>query len=87
MLSVEIGATTKNLSRAINSYLKKSSFDLINELRVEEAKKRLRAHADSFTIDSVAEECGFRSRSTFYAAFKKAEGKTPTLWIKGIVND
>ena len=82
MLSVETGISHTNLSRSMNGYLKKNFFDIINEMRVEEAKKQLRLLDDNVTIDSVAEKCGFRSRSTFFAAFKKAVGKTPQQWMK-----
>ena len=82
MLSVETGISNKNLSRSINKHLKKNFFDLINEMRIEKAKNKLRSKGNNFTIESVAVECGFHSRSAFYAAFKKAEGKTPTQWMK-----
>ncbi|MDR0797056.1 MAG: helix-turn-helix domain-containing protein [Tannerella sp.] len=82
MLSAETGITNKNISRSINSYLKKNFFDLINEMRVEKAKEALCSLGDNHTIDSVAHECGFHSRATFFSAFKKAEGKTPTQWLQ-----
>ena len=70
-----------------NDYLKKSFFDLINEMRVEEAQKRLRSRSNNFTIDSIAVDCGFRSRSSFYTAFRKVEGMTPSQWLKSILSD
>jgi len=82
ILSVDTGISTKNISRSINGYLKKNFFQLINEMRLEEAKKRLRALGKNVTIDSVGLECGFRSKSSFYNAFRKAEGKTPQKWMK-----
>jgi AraC-like DNA-binding protein len=87
MLSVETGISPTNLSGSINGYLKKNFFDIINEMRIEEAKKMLCSNDDNFTIDSVAAECGFRSRSTFYVAFKKAEGKTPAQWRKEVEHE
>jgi AraC-like DNA-binding protein len=80
MLSAQIGTTNRNLSRSINGYLNKHFFDLINEMRIDEAKKRLLSLNENHTIDSVAKECGFGSRSTFFSTFKKAEGKTPQQW-------
>ena len=82
MLSAATGTPYTNLSRSINGYLKKNFFDIINELRVEEAKKRLRSHGSNYTIDSISAECGFKSRTTFYTAFKKIEGKKPLQWLK-----
>ena len=82
MLSISTGISPKNISRAINGYLHKNFFDLINEMRVEEAKHKLQALDVNYTIDSVYGECGFRSRSTFFMAFKKIEGTTPAQWVK-----
>jgi AraC-like DNA-binding protein len=51
-------------------------------MRVEEAKRQLLELDDSgFNVDSVYAECGFRSRSTFFLAFKKMEGSTPAAWL------
>jgi AraC-like DNA-binding protein len=82
MLSVETGMPAKNISIAINSYLKKNFFDLVNELRVEEAKKRLRSLGGNYTIDSVAGECGFGSKRSFFRTFSKYENVTPDQWVK-----
>jgi len=82
MLSVETGISTRNISTAINGHLGKNFFDLINEMRVEEAKKQLRLLDDNFTIDSVAEKCGFSSSRSFYRTFKKYENTTPNQWMK-----
>lgn len=82
MLAQATGIHHKNISVAINRYLHKNFFDLINGMRVEKVKRRLLALNDNYTIESVAADCGFRSRSTFFAAFKKATGKTPTQWVK-----
>jgi YesN/AraC family two-component response regulator len=82
MLSVEIGTPLAYLSRSFKGYLNKNFFDIINEMRVEDAKKRLRALGDNYTIDSVAEKCGFRSRTSFFRSFKEHEGTTPAKWLK-----
>ena len=82
ILSKETGISQKLLSRAINGYLNRNFFELINEMRVKEVKRRLLLPENSdYTIDSIYEECGFRSRSTFFLAFKKIEGKSPAQWL------
>ena len=76
-----IGAST--LSKVVNS--KNFNFsDCINSYRVEEAKKILN-HSDfsNYTIVAIGLECGFNSKSTFYTAFKKSTGKTPSEYKKG----
>lgn len=88
MLSKETGIPQKMLSRAVNSYMKCNFFELINAMRVEKARQLLLSPETSgYTIDSIYEECGFRSRSTFFLAFKKAEGKSPAQWLKSQKNE
>ncbi|WP_282135041.1 helix-turn-helix domain-containing protein [Seonamhaeicola maritimus] len=54
-------------------------YDLINSLRVEEAKTKLKSAAfDKYSITGIAELCGFNSKSSFYRIFKKETGLTPT---------
>lgn len=82
LFAKETGIPQRTLSRSINGYLHRNFFEFINEMRVEEAKSRLLELDDSgYNIDSVYAECGFRSRSTFFLAFKKMEGITPAAWL------
>lgn len=70
------------LSEVINRYYNKSFFDLINSSRIEEAKKQLQ-HMDALniTIEGIGYNCGFGSKTTFYRAFKKHTGHTPTSYV------
>lgn len=85
ILSRETGIYQKLLSRSINEYLKQNFFELINETRVGEAKRRLLLPENAgHTVDSLYEECGFRTRSTFFLAFKKVEGLSPAQWLNSV---
>ncbi|MDO5427654.1 helix-turn-helix domain-containing protein [Parabacteroides sp.] len=85
ILSRETGISQKLLSRSINGYLKQNFFELINEMRVGEAKRRLLLPENAgHTVDSLYEECGFRTRSTFFLAFKKVEGLSPAQWLNSV---
>ena len=85
ILSRETGIYQKLLSRSINEYLKQNFFELINEMRVGEAKRRfLLPENAGHTVDSLYEECGFRTRSTFFLAFKKVEGLSPAQWLNSV---
>ena len=83
-LSVATGIPQKAISRSINGYCHKNFFDLINRMRIEDAKNRMRDLQNNYTVESIAEECGFRSRSSFYLVFKKLEGTTPARWLKTV---
>lgn len=69
------------VSEAINRAAGKSFYDYLAELRISEAK-RLLADPDEqrYTIEGIARQCGFRSRSAFYRLFKEATGLTPAQW-------
>ncbi len=80
-LSEELETGQSTLSRMINQQSGKNFSDYINELRVEEAKKLLAdTEFNAYTIVAIGLECGFNSRSTFYSAFNKFTGMTPTAY-------
>ncbi len=84
LLAKEVGIPQRAISRSINTWLKCNFFEFINQMRVEEAKRKLlELETADYNIDSIYQECGFRSRSTFFMVFKKIEGKTPAVWLKG----
>lgn len=80
-IAEELAISTSSLSRLVNQYAGKNFSDYINSLRVTEAKKLLEQEEFSaYTIVSIGLECGFNSKSTFYTAFKKFTGLTPTQY-------
>jgi len=40
------------------------------------------ADGEKLTISALTEQCGFKSRTTLIAAFKKYEGMTPKEYLK-----
>jgi AraC-like DNA-binding protein len=69
------------LSKIINENAGMNFKDYLNQLRVQESKKTLLDPLYSYyTITSIALECGFYSKSSFYAAFKKFTKMTPTAF-------
>ncbi len=82
-LSAELDIGTSKLSMLINQLSGKNFPDYINSLRVTDAKKLLsNPDFEAYTIVSIGLECGFNSKSTFYTAFKKFTGQTPTAYRK-----
>ncbi|WP_175416202.1 helix-turn-helix domain-containing protein [Aggregatimonas sangjinii] len=80
-LSKLINKSTQKTSEVINQYSKKNFNDFINYYRVGEAKKML-SSGNKYTISTIAYDSGFSSLSSFNSAFKKFEGKTPSLYRK-----
>lgn len=71
------------LSQAINSQSKRSFFDFINMYRIEYAKKLLsNKDYSKYTIEAIAKESGFNSRSVFYTAFKKFSDSSPSDYLE-----
>ena len=67
------------LSQLINEFSGGNLSTYINKLRVEQAKIFLQnPDFEKYTIVSIALESGFNSKSTFYNAFKKITGISPT---------
>ena len=59
-------------------FAKKTFYEYLNELKVEEVVKNLKDNKyKMLTIDAIGEISGFRSKATFYAAFKKKYKLTP----------
>lgn len=70
----------------IEKYTGMTPGDYINKLRVEHSVVLIQEHPD-WTIDAVAEECGFISRATYYRHFKRIFGITPAQYRKGKVEE
>lgn len=82
-LAKQLNISTHMLSQLLNDKLEKSFPNFINEYRIEEAKRILQDEPH-LKIEVVAEQCGFNSNSTFYAAFKKFTDTTPARYIGNI---
>ena len=84
-LAEKLGLTTHELSRIINTILKKSFNDFINEYRVAEVVRKMQDAAyDHLTLLGIAYDSGFNSPSTFHRAFKEVTGKTPAEYKKEV---
>ena len=81
MVAKELQVTKHLLSQYINETLGKSFSSLIKEYRVEKAKQLLQTESN-FTIEGLGYDSGFSSKSTFFTAFKKITGSTPSEYQK-----
>lgn len=78
MVANMLGISANYLSQLINKLTHENFTRCINTYRVEETCKMLRrkeyAH---YSITGIGLESGFKSKSTFYKAFKRIKGITP----------
>ena len=78
-LSDRLGIPAYQTSELINRKYREPFFDFINRKRIEEVKRRLGDAAyEHYSILGIAMDCGFNSKSSFNAAFKKFTGSTPS---------
>lgn len=82
-VSAHIGCQEKELSQLLNANMKVNFSNFINVYRVNEVKRRLTKESLSrFTLMTIAEECGFSSKTTFYRVFKDVTGFTPLQYCQ-----
>ena len=68
------------VSAVINRRFEGNFWDYINRQRIEAARACLADGDDARTILDIAYACGFTSKSTFNAAFKRQLGDTPSAY-------
>ena len=84
-LSSELNIKERELSRLINEYGKVNFYQFVNEYRIEKFKQLVQSSKfHKFTLLGLANEAGFSSKSTFYAAFNKFEGMSPKQYVTSI---
>lgn len=78
-LAHTIRETSHHVSQVINEVMGKSFFELLAWYRVEEAKRLIREDPeDRLTVEDIAEQVGYNSKSSFNTVFKRQTGQTPS---------
>ncbi|WP_298256431.1 AraC family transcriptional regulator [uncultured Litoreibacter sp.] len=80
VLARHTGASPNYISQTLNEVIGESFFDFVNGYRIAEAKARLSSTND--TILNITYDVGFNARSSFYNAFKRVTGQTPSSFRK-----
>lgn len=79
----ELDTNTSYLSTIINAHFQMNFKSLVNKFRIDEARKLLvSVEGANYSIEGIANEVGFQSRSVFYMTFKKTTGLTPASYVK-----
>lgn len=79
-LARHIGASSNYISQTLNEEIGQSFFDFVNGYRVAEAMVLLKTTNES--VLTITYEVGFNARSSFYNAFKRITGQTPSSYRK-----
>ncbi|HEY5823903.1 MAG TPA: helix-turn-helix domain-containing protein [Cyclobacteriaceae bacterium] len=85
-LAKELRISGHQLSQVLNDNLEKNFSLFVNEYRINEACDLLSKKVN-LTIDAIGQEVGFNSASTFFAAFKKIKGLTPSAYQQAATAD
>lgn len=78
-LAAKLHILPHRLSQLMNDNMGKNFTAFVNEYRIKHAQKLISSDTH-LKLESIGYECGFNSKSTFYAAFKKVTGVTPSAF-------
>ncbi len=82
-LADQIETSDKKLSTLLNQNLQTNFYDYINSFRIAAFKKGVaEGKLEQLSIVGLALQCGFKSKSSFYRAFKKETGMSPSQFIQ-----
>lgn len=82
-ISRALSIPEKTVSRAVNEHAGENFNAFINRFRVNFASTLITSESYShYTIDAIAEESGFANKVSFYKAFKRVRGISPSEYRK-----
>jgi len=82
-LAEKLQTTSNDLSQLFNLYYNSNFYEFVNRYRVGHLEKLiLDPSNDHFKIIALAEQSGFKSKTTFYKAFKEKHQITPLQFVK-----
>lgn len=81
----QLNSNRRYLSQAVNELLNKNFSSFVNQYRIQEARKRMGSKEfQNYTVEAIARDTGFKSISSFNAAFLKFTGVTPSVFFKKV---
>ncbi|WP_158871347.1 helix-turn-helix domain-containing protein [Maribellus comscasis] len=84
-LAKMLNTNTSYLSSIINHHFEEPFKTIVNKYRINEVRRILgSSEYNNYSIEGIAEEVGYKSRSTFYQSFKQITGLTPTQYIENV---
>lgn len=81
-LAEKLGWPSRELSMIINEVFETNFNELVNKCRVDSfLTLMMRPESQKYSIDGLAKDVGFNSKASFYRAFKKVTGQTPSEFL------
>lgn len=81
----QLGTNQARMSDLLNNELGTTFNDFVNKYRVLEVQHVLKSRtASHLTLQAISENAGFKSKTTFYRAFKKITLQTPNKYLQGL---
>lgn len=77
LLAKELGIPKHHFSQVFNVYFKKNFYSFVADYRIAYALNKMELNRGALTLESLAYECGFNSKTSFNHYFKKNTGLTP----------
>ncbi|MBS1978828.1 MAG: AraC family transcriptional regulator [Bacteroidetes bacterium] len=82
-LATRLNTPANHLSQVINEREGKNFYDYVNNLRIQEFIRVTGSpESQKYTLQALAEEAGFSSKSSFNRHFRKVTGKSPSEYLQ-----
>ncbi len=83
-LAQKVNMPASHITEVLNLELNMTFYTLTNQYRIQEAKQQLARQDHHWKMDQLAAYLGYKSKSTFYNAFKKEMACTPLQYKKSL---
>ena len=82
-----LGISNPELARLLNERIGMNFFEYVNYHRIQEFIELAKSDkAQQLTFFGLAQEAGFNSKATFYNAFKKITGSSPSVYFLSLIH-
>jgi len=82
-VAAELKSNTKYLSQVVNNQLGLNFNQYINQFRIQKLKENLKDKKNnSSTLYEIAQQCGFKNKSTFHKVFREFTQMTPKEYLQ-----
>lgn len=81
-----VGVPQKEISTIVHQKFDLSFKKWINQYRIEEAKRLMKASTKNVKLIDIAFEVGFNNKVSFYRSFKEFEGVSPSVYLQSVKN-